>query len=107
MNKYPLLFPHKNITFDVPRFVKKHKTLGLLSEEEGESLHAAFNMENRQLVCVREGGQRMFIGLKRHSIRSQCDKGMLLPPKRLCKCSERGFSAKRSFLKGGKCEKCD
>ena len=95
-------------SFDVPNFVKQHKTLGLLSEEEGESLHAAFNMENRQLVSVRQGGQRVSLSLKRHSLRSKCDKEMLVPPKRLCKCSEHGHSAKRTFLKKGEsqCENC-
>lgn len=112
--KYPVLFPDKNIkakmhfySLDVPNFIKTHKTLGLLSEEEGESLHAAFNMENRQLYSVRNGGHRMFLGLKRHTLRSKCDKDLLSPPKRLCKCSDHGRSAqKRTFLVNGSCENC-
>ena len=110
---YPVLFEDKNIipkmhfySFDVPRFVKKHKTLGLLSEEEGESLHAAFNMENHQLVSVRESGYRIYLSLKRHAIRGQCDKSLLKAPKRLCSCSEHGFSSERNFLKDGVCPKC-
>ena len=65
--EYPLLFPGKTIkpkmhfySFDVPRFLKKHKTLGLLSEEEGESSHSAINMENRVLACVRDPGTNAF-----------------------------------------------
>ena len=77
-------------SFDVPEFIKKHRTLGLLSEEEGESLHAAFNMENRQLVSVRQGGQRMYLSLKRHTLRSQCDKSLLKKPKRSFKCPRPG-----------------
>ena len=78
--RYPVLFPDKNLkpkmhfySFDVPNFVKTHESLGLLSEEEGESLQSAFNMENRQLYSVKNGGNRMFLGLKRHALRSKCD----------------------------------
>ena len=31
------------LIFDVPRFLTKHKTLGYLSEEEGEGLHCLIN----------------------------------------------------------------
>ena len=48
-------FPNENIspkihglTFDVPRFLAKHKTLGYLSEEEGESMHHSINKQLRQ-----------------------------------------------------------
>ena len=54
---YPLYFPHRNIfrkvhelTVTVPRFVKKHRTIGLLSEQSSESLHAAVKSEARSLA---------------------------------------------------------
>ena len=47
---YPVYFLGSNITlkmhdfiFDVPCFVKVHRTIGLFSEEEGESLHRFMN----------------------------------------------------------------
>ena len=86
---YPILFPHKKITpkmhfysFDVPRFLKKHKTIGLLSEEEGESLHAAINQQNRVLACIRDPATRMYTSLKRHFVRGQSNKDLVQPRKR-------------------------
>jgi len=110
-NIYTVLFKNKTIkpkmhfySFDVPRFLKTFKTIGLLSEEEGESLHAAFNMENRQLASVRDPGKRIFLSLKRHSLRSQSDKLLMKANERLCtKCSQPG---NRIFLKNGICEQC-
>lgn len=64
--RFPILFPNRNLTrkmhkliFTVPRFVRKFKTLGKLSEEEGESLHAAVNQELRQLACVRDQSEKI------------------------------------------------
>ena len=114
-------FPEKGIIpkiheyiFHVPKFVRKHKTLGLCSEEEGESLHASFNLELRGLVSVRDPAEQMRILQERQEMRCQVDKSLLMPEKRLCLvCKGNGI---RSFLKlsGGKtssnspvkCPKC-
>ena len=48
---------HKLI-FHVPSFVLKHKTVGLFSEEEGESVHKVVNQQSRQLCSVRKIGER-------------------------------------------------
>ena len=45
--------------FFVPPFVAKHRSLGLFSEEEGESLHAIFNRDLRQLASVRDPAQKL------------------------------------------------
>ena len=57
---FPVYFPRVALTrkihelvFDVPRFVEEHGTVGLFSEEEGESLHHQINLESAQLSCVR------------------------------------------------------
>ena len=49
---FPAYLPYRNITrkirelvFNVPCFVRKHKTIGMLSEQDGESKHAAVNAE--------------------------------------------------------------
>ena len=67
-NMYHRCFPHKIIThkmheciFNVPKFVARHRTLGLCSEEEGESLHAAFNLEIRAVTSVRDPAEQMRI----------------------------------------------
>ena len=53
---FPIDFPKASIKrklhaliFDVPRFVRVHKTIGRYSEEEGESLHNQVNQELRRL----------------------------------------------------------
>ena len=93
--------------FTVPRFVKIHRTIGLLSEEEGESLHAALNMEFKNLVAVKESEVRLFLGLKRHALRNVSDKNLIKAHKRLCECSGHGRSVKRNFLINGKCPACN
>ena len=57
--KFPVYFPDVHLTrkfhelaFDVPRFVKKHKTAVLFSKEEGESINHTINLEGAQLVGV-------------------------------------------------------
>ena len=64
--KFPVTFPLRKITckiheliFNVPRFVMKWKTIGMLSEQEGESKHAAVNAELRSLVCVKDHAERL------------------------------------------------
>ena len=59
--KYPIHFPDESITrkihelvFDVPRFLEKHRLIGRMTEEEGESLHNSVNQEIRQLASVRD-----------------------------------------------------
>ena len=64
--------------YTVPRFVMNHKTLGLLSEEEGESLHAALNMEFRNLMSVKESEFKLYLGLRRHALRSMSDKKLII-----------------------------
>ena len=55
-----MYFPREALTrkihelvFDIPCFVEEHETVGLFSEEEGESLHHEINFESVQLSCVR------------------------------------------------------
>ena len=58
-------FPNENISrktheliFDVLRFLAKHKTLGYLSEEEGESKHS-INKQLRQYQSVQDDGEKL------------------------------------------------
>lgn len=88
---FPCLFPDSNITrkiheciFSIPRFAEQFKTLGLLTEEEGERLHAAVNMELRQLVCLRNPAEKMQLLMKRQELRSQAPKNLLKKVPRLC-----------------------
>ena len=115
---FPSLFPQANVTrkihelvFSVPRFAQRFKTIGMLSEEEGESLHAAVNMEHRQLVAVRNSSDRMSLIIKRQELRSNATKSLLKRKPRLClQCKD--VNKTRTFLRGGKdgnryCPQCD
>ena len=96
-------FPHRNITrkihefvFHLPRFVEKHRTIGLLSEQEGESKHAAVNAELRPLACMRNHAERLHMVLEREELRSVVNKKLLRSNVRICdncKC--------RVFLRAG------
>ena len=88
---FPTHFPQRNITrkihelvFNLPRFVRVHKTIGLLSEQEGESKHAAVNAELRSLASMRNHADRLHLVLKRKELRSYMNKGLLKPKTRLC-----------------------
>ena len=51
---FQMIFLIHELAFDVPCFVKEHETVGLFSEEEGESIHHAINLKGAQLVGVRQ-----------------------------------------------------
>ena len=64
--KFTVNFPNETVTrkmhelvFDVPRFLAKHKTLGYLSEEEGESLHCSINKHLWQYQSIRNEGEKL------------------------------------------------
>ena len=53
--KFTIHFPNETVTrvmheliFDIPCFLAEHRTLGYLSEEEGESLHCSINKQLQQ-----------------------------------------------------------
>ena len=104
---FPIYFPERNITrkihaliYDVPIFVQRYGTLGLLSEQEGESLHAAVNQELRALAGVRSHPEKIRLVLERQELRTQMDKSMIQAKSRLCIiCKEKGL---KHFLKCGK-----
>ena len=57
--KFPMYFPERNIIrkmheliFNIPKFVHKYETIGMLSEQEGESKHASINAKIRPLANV-------------------------------------------------------
>ena len=97
--RFPLYFPVRNITrkihelvFNVPRFVKKWRTIGMLSEQEGESKHAAVNAELRSLACVRNHAEQIRLILEREELRSISDKNLLKAKPRICReCPGRSF----------------
>ncbi|XP_065678572.1 uncharacterized protein LOC136093529 [Hydra vulgaris] len=104
-------FPKESITrkmheliFNVPLFVKLHKTIGLLSEEEGECLHNSVNKELRQLHSVRNQEQKLHLVLKRFELLSKADRKLQASKVRKCVvCSERG---ENSFYRQGLCLVC-
>ena len=115
--KFPVVFPDRNITrkihelvFNVPEFAEKWHTVGLLSEQEGESMHAIVKAELRTLACVRNKADKLRKVLERDEIRSVANKDMMKPIPRLCQvCKSNG---NRSFLRSGKdslrhCPSCE
>ena len=104
----PLYFPSVPLTrkihefvFEVPRFVKERRTVGLFSEEEEESIHHHINLESVQLASVRDSFLKVRLLLERHEQRSQSDCSLLAAQPRKCKkCTEQGGT---TYLKNRAC----
>ena len=86
------VFPDRSITrkmheliFNVPRFIEQWKTLGLFSEQEGESKHNAVNQQLRVLACMREPSERLRLVLEREELRGFAHKNIIAKPARLCR----------------------
>ena len=73
------------LALDVSRFVKEHKTVGLFSEEEGESIHHAINLEGAQLAGVRQKDLQLRFLIERHETRTQADGSLLVQRPRKCR----------------------
>ena len=71
--------------------MSKHKTIGMLSEQEGESKHAAINAELRSLACVRYHAERIRLVVEREELRSDMNKDLLKPKARMCSVCPRVF----------------
>ena len=90
--KFPVYFPDVSLTrkihelaFDVPRFVKEHQTVGLFSEEGGENVEHAINLEGAQLVGVRQKDLQLRLLIKQHETRAQADWSLLVTRPRKCR----------------------
>ena len=63
---YPMVFPESpcltrkmhELIFHVPTFANKHKTVGLYSEEEGESMHKVVNQQSRPAVLCAQPSRK-------------------------------------------------
>ena len=73
------------LAFDVPHFVKEHKTVGLFNEEEGESIHPAIKLEGAQLVGARQKDLQLSLLIKEHETRVQLDWSLLVQRPRKCR----------------------
>ena len=60
-----------DLIFYVPQFVNRWNMVGMLSEQEGESLHNSVNQELRQLYCVRNPCQKLKLVLRRQELWSK------------------------------------
>ena len=105
--KFPLYFPDAPLTpkiyelaFDVPRFVKEHQTVGLFSEEEGESIHHAINMKNAQLVGVWQKDLQLRFLIELHETRAEADRSFFATRPRKCRECVR---QEQPFLKNKTC----
>ena len=111
---FPVTFPNRNITrkihafiFDVPIFVQRWRTIGMLSEQEGESKHASVNAELRNLACVRNHAEKIRLVLEREELRSTVDKTLMQKKSRLCsRCPGRVF-LRSGIDKNSHCKICE
>ena len=80
-----MIFLIHELAFDVPCFVKEHETVGLFSEEEGESIHYAINLEGAQLLGVRQKDLQLRPLIEGHETRAQADRSLLATRPRKCR----------------------
>ena len=80
LGNFTKYFPNENISrkiheliFDVPRFLAKHKTVGYLGEEEGESKHHSINKQLRQYQSVRDEGEKIRLVFTSEELLSTAD----------------------------------
>ena len=86
--------------------MQKYKTIGMLSEQEGESKHASVNAELRSLTCVRSHSERNRLVLEKDELCSHIDKSLIKPKPRICP------NCPRTYLRAGNdgkkhCNFCD
>ena len=100
-------FPNENISrkiheliFDALRFLAKRKTLGYLSEEEGESKHHSINKQLRQYQSVRDEGEKLWFVITNEELLSTADR-RLADVKRRPKCD-----SCKVYLRKGLCSQC-
>lgn len=61
------------MVFHLPIFLKEYRTIGLLNSEDTERIHREFNSIMRDLVCVRDGPEKLKIAFKRLYLRRLTD----------------------------------
>ena len=88
---YPLYLPQENLfrkvhelVCTVPRFGRKHGTIGLFSAQSSESLHSAVNMEARSLSALPSKTEQLRLQLERQELRTNTDKSLGKRESRLC-----------------------
>ena len=105
--KFTVNFPNETVTrkmheliFDVPRFLAKHKTLGYLSEEEGESLHCSINKQLRQYQSIRNEGEKLVHVVKNQELLNTADRNLAkVTPRPKC-------DSCNIYLRKGVCPQC-
>ena len=75
---YPKIFRNiipkvDDVVFHLPIFLKEYRTIGLLNSEDTERIHREFNSIMRDLVCVRDGPEKLKIAFKRLYLRRLTD----------------------------------
>ena len=89
---YPEYFPEPpcltrkmhELICHLPEFALKHRTVGLFSEEDGESVHRFVNVVNRQFASVRKTGERAQLVHKTMELLCSTSRQALVPRKREC-----------------------
>ena len=82
--------------FNLPRSAEKLGSVGLFSEESGESVHNAMNKDGRVYACVRDIAKKQELMATKHNIKNKLDRSITETNRKKCpNCGE--------FYKGGNC----
>lgn len=101
---YPVYFPESPcltrkmhaLIFDVPRFAKRHGSVGLYSEEEGECLHKIVKKYRRDLCSIRKPGEQLTLIHKQLELAGRGDRTLAEPKRRKCRECNRFFHGRLS-----------
>ena len=81
--------------------MRLHRTVGILSEEQGESLHNSINKQLRQYQSVRDQGKKLQLVVTSKELLNQADGTLLLPVPRKKRCD-----SYKSLKTNHECETC-
>lgn len=109
---FPVEFPDEKIppklhflVAHIPQCAIKWRTVGLLSEQGLESIHASLNAEERVYASVRDKQERLYHIFNQHSQRGVADRKKLHVVKRVCSVEKCGGRYKMTNGER-KCQKC-
>ena len=107
LGSFTKYFPNEDISrkiheliFDVPRFLTKHKTLGHLSKEEGQTKDQSINKQLRQYQSVQDKGEKLWLAITNEELLSTADRRFAdVKPRPRC-------DSCKVYLRKGLCPQC-
>ena len=107
LGSFTKYFPNEDISrkmheliFDVPRFLTKHKTLGHLSKEEGQTKDQSINKQLGQYQSVQDKGEKLWLAITNEELLSFADRRFAdVKPRPRC-------DSCKVYLRKGLCPQC-